>query len=169
MTVADGIALARAVALLPVAWAVAADQRVIAFAVFAVAAASDALDGWVARRSAATGTRGAYLDPMADKILVVGTLLVLAVAGRGWPVWVVAVLAIVREGIATILRTRAVARGTSQPADRIAKLKTAGEMIGVALIITGGRPWAVLGAGLVGVMLLVGFATLPRYVTTRSA
>ncbi len=167
MTVADGIALARAVALVPVAWAIAADQRVLALAIFAVAAASDALDGWVARRSGSAGARGAYLDPMADKILVVGTLLALAAAGRGWPVSVVAVLALLREGIATILRTRAVARGTSQPAGRVAKLKTAGEMIGIALIVLDGRPWAVLGTGLVGLVLLLGFLTLPRYATTR--
>lgn len=169
MTLADGIAVARAVALVPVAWTIVADRHILALAVFAVAAASDALDGWLARRSDAAGTLGAYLDPIADKILVVGTLVALAAAGRGWPVTVVAVLAIVREGIAAILRTRALARGAAQPADRIAKLKTAGEMIGVALIILDGRPWAVLGTGIVGVAVLVGFAMLPRYATTRAA
>lgn len=169
MTLADGIAIARALALAPVAWAILADQNVLALAIFAVAAASDALDGPLARRAGTTGTLGAYLDPIADKILVVGTLLALTAAGRGWPVTVVAVLAIVREGIAAILRTRALARGAAQPADRVAKLKTAAEMIGVALIILDGRPWAVLGTGIAGIALLVGLATLPRYATTRAA
>ena len=52
-------------------------------------------------------------------------------------------------------------------AERLAKAKTAAQMIGVALIIVGERPWPVAGATLVGVALLLGLATLPRYFLTR--
>lgn len=167
MSLADGLALLRALAVIPVAWAVAADLRLAALAIFVLAASSDAVDGWIARRSGGGGPRGAFLDPMADKVLVVGTLIALAAAGRGWPVTVVAVLATLREGIAAAARTRAFRRGWTLPADRIAKLKTAAEMTGIALVIPDGRPWAVLGAALVGVAVLVGFVTLPHYVASR--
>ena len=100
---------------------------------------------------------------------MIGTLVALVSVGSGWPVTVVTVLVALREGLVAYLRARAFARGTALPADRIAKLKTVGEMIGVALIIVGGRPWAVLGAGLVGVAFLVGIAVLPRYVAARLA
>ena len=64
-----------------------------------------------------------------------------------------------------ILRIRAFARGVALPAGRTAKLKTVAEMAGTALIILGGRPWAVLGAGLVGLAFLAGLVTLPRYLS----
>ena len=60
------------------------------------------------------------------------------------------------------------ARASSrEAADTIGKAKTAMEMVGVALVIIGGRPWAVLGAGVVGVAFLVGLVTLPRYFSAR--
>lgn len=163
MTLADLIGVLRALATVPIALAIAADARAVALAIFAIAAATDALDGWVARRMRTTTGHGAVLDPMADKVLVVGTLIALAAVGTGWPVTIVAVLVTLREGVVAILRARAVARGAALPADSAAKAKTALEMAGLALVIVGGRPWAVLGTGIVGLALVIGVVTIPHY------
>ena len=165
MSAADIVALLRALAVIPIAWLVLAGDDAVALAVFVVAALSDALDGWLARRAGGLAPRGAFIDPLADKILVVGVLLALTLAGRGWPVTVVTILVALREGVVTILRARALGRGVTVGADRIAKLKTVAEMVGVALIILDGRPWAVLGAGIVGLAFLLSLATLPRYLS----
>ena len=167
MTAANALTLLRAVAVVPIVWAIAADQRVIALALFGLAAASDALDGFLARRSGNVSARGTLLDPLADKVLVIGTLAGLAAVGTGWPVAVVTALTALREGIVAFVRVRAFARGVQLPADRLSKLKTAAQMIGVALIIVGERPWPVAGAALVGLAFLVSLVNLPRYFATR--
>lgn len=166
MSAADLVAVLRAVTVVPIAWAIAAEQHLIALCLFVLAALSDALDGWLARRSGTVGPRGALVDPLADKILVLGTLGALTAVGIGWPVTVVTALTALREGAVAVFRVRAFVRGVALPAERIAKLKTAAQMIGVCLIIVGERPWPVVGATLVGLALLLGLFVLPRYFTT---
>ena len=165
MSAADLIAGLRALAALPISWAILTDQRPLALGIFVIAALSDALDGWLARRAASLTSHGAFLDPLADKVLVVVTLAALAIAGTGWPVTLVAIAIAAREALVLVLRARTLARGVTDPADRVAKVKTVAEMAGVALIILGGRPWAVLGAGIVGLAFLLSLATLPRYLS----
>jgi phosphatidylglycerophosphate synthase len=163
VSAADLVAIARALATVPIVWAILTDARPVALVVFVLAALSDALDGPLARRAGSLGPRGAFLDPIADKILVVGTLIALALAGAGWPVTVLAVLVGLREGIVAVARWRTLAGGVTLPADQLAKAKTVAEMVGVALIIVGGRPWSVAGAGVVGLGFAIGLLTLPRY------
>jgi len=167
VTAANALTLFRAVAVVPIVWAIATDQRVIALGLFVLAAASDAVDGLLARRFGNVSARGALLDPLADKILVIGTLSGLTAVGIGWPVAVVTTLTALRESIVALIRIRAFARGVALPADRLAKFKTATQMIGVALIIVGERPWPVAGATLVGLAFLLSLASLPRYFATR--
>ena len=81
----------------PVAiWLALRQQLAAAFVVFAAAAASDALDGWLARRRGGTAL-GAILDPLADKVLLVSMFLVLAVMGV-LPDWLV-ILAVFRDAV----------------------------------------------------------------------
>jgi CDP-diacylglycerol--glycerol-3-phosphate 3-phosphatidyltransferase len=167
VSAADALATLRAVLTIPIAFAVLAERRDVALVLFVIAALTDAADGYLARRWGRLGPRGDFLDPIADKILIIGTLLALTLAGTGWPVTVVTILVTLREGLVTILRARALARGIGMPADMIAKAKTVIEMVGVALIIIDGRPWAVFGTGLIGVAFLIGIATLPRYFSAR--
>lgn len=167
MTAATALTGFRAVAVVPIVWAIAADEHVLALGLFVLAAASDAVDGLLARRSGNASARGALLDPLADKVLVIGTLLGLTAVGSGWPVAVVTALTVLREGVVALVRVRAFARGAPLPADRLAKIKTAAQMIGVALIIVGERPWPVAGAALVGLAFLVSLVTLPRYFDAR--
>jgi CDP-diacylglycerol--glycerol-3-phosphate 3-phosphatidyltransferase len=167
VSAADLIAIFRALAVVPIVWAIAAGERSVALAIFVLAAASDALDGWLARRCGGATPRGAFIDPLADKVLVVGTLVALTAVGTGWPVTVITLLVTLREGIVALVRMRALARGIAVPAGRLAKMKTAVQMVGVALIIVGERPWSVAGATLVGLAFLLSLVSLPRYFATR--
>ena len=170
MSAADIVAVLRALAVIPISWAIATDQRGLALVFFIVAALSDALDGWLARRGGTLGARGAFLDPLADKILVLGTLIVLTFApNAGWPVAIATVAISARELIVMIPRARALAQDITVSADMLAKAKTVLEFAGVALIIFGGRPWAVLGVLLLIPAFLVGVLTVPRYFRRRLA
>ena len=91
------------------------------FTVGFLLAASDGLDGYIARRQGTTRS-GAFLDPLADKALVLSALVTLAIEGHlpWWPV----VLIAIREVGMQIYRVWAGRRGVSIPARNSAKLKT---------------------------------------------
>jgi CDP-diacylglycerol--glycerol-3-phosphate 3-phosphatidyltransferase len=95
-----------------------------------VLAGSDGIDGWVARRQGTT-TSGAFLDPLADKFLVLGALGGLAsIHEVSWlPVGLIAA----REVAMSAFRSYAGRRGVSVPASRTAKLKTAAQDLAVML------------------------------------
>lgn len=97
-------------------------SSVLALVVFGVASASDSLDGYLARRNETATRLGAFLDPLADKLLV-GAALVVLVDARSFPLWAALTIAL-REIVVQVLRTRIVSRGGSLPASRTAKLKT---------------------------------------------
>lgn len=88
---------------------------------WAVLALSDGADGWIARRQGTTSS-GAFLDPLADKILVLGVLAALVERHEVW--WVPAVLIAGREIAMSAYRTRVSQRGVSVPARASAKVKT---------------------------------------------
>ena len=93
-----------------------------ATALFAVAIATDWFDGWIARRSDRTSAMGSLLDPVADKILVLSTLIVLVDRGvfAGWMVAAIAA----REFLVSGLRLAALERGVVLGARDLGKLKT---------------------------------------------
>src|SRR5580658_6194070 len=79
-------------ALAPVVvWAILNRRALAALSLFAVAAATDAIDGYLARHFGAATAAGAFLDPIADKLLLTGVYLALALAGSV-PWWLVAVI-----------------------------------------------------------------------------
>jgi CDP-diacylglycerol--glycerol-3-phosphate 3-phosphatidyltransferase len=92
-----------------------------AFAAWVMLAGTDGVDGWLARRQGATRS-GAFLDPLADKVLVLGALLALVDKGRFW--WFPVGLIAVREVGISMYRSWMVRRGVSIPARRSAKAKT---------------------------------------------
>ena len=71
-----------------VVWAVLTARFELAFWLFLVAGVSDAVDGLLAKRLGATSVLGAWLDPLADKTLLVGASIALA-SGGGLPLWLV--------------------------------------------------------------------------------
>jgi cardiolipin synthase len=108
---ANALTLARLLAALPVVLLIQGEAWLAAFSVFLVAALTDVIDGWVAKRLAARSSVGAMLDPIADKLLLAGTFLALAKAGH-WPVWL-AGLIVLRDVLivlgALIVRSRVAA------------------------------------------------------------
>jgi CDP-diacylglycerol--glycerol-3-phosphate 3-phosphatidyltransferase len=104
----------------------------VAFALWVVLCASDGIDGFLARRYGTTRS-GAFLDPLADKVLVLGAMFTLV--GRGvFPVLPVAIIAI-REVTISLYRTFAGARGVSVPATPVAKLKTLFQQLAVGFAL----------------------------------
>jgi CDP-diacylglycerol--glycerol-3-phosphate 3-phosphatidyltransferase len=93
-----------------------------AFLIFCLAALTDAVDGRLARRLGQVTRLGTFLDPLADKLLVVGTLIPLQTLGLV-PAWVVVVV-VARELAVTNLRAIASARGYSVGASASGKVKT---------------------------------------------
>lgn len=112
-------------------------------------AATDGVDGWLARRHGTTRS-GAFLDPLADKVLVLGAMLALVAADR-WPLWPIALIAVRELGIQAF-RSYWVRRGLSVPASTLAKVKTVVQELAVGfclLPLTEDHLWvgnAVLGA-----------------------
>ncbi len=93
-----------------------------ATAFFAVAMATDWLDGRIARRTGRTSPLGSLLDPIADKILVLAVLVVLIDQGV-FPGWMVAAI-VAREFLVSGLRLAAIERGVVLGARDLGKLKT---------------------------------------------
>jgi CDP-diacylglycerol--glycerol-3-phosphate 3-phosphatidyltransferase len=105
----------------------------LAAGIFVVAAATDGLDGYLARRYRAITQTGQWLDPLADKILVSTPVVILAALGE-FPWWA-AVVIVVREIGISLLRAYLGSRGRSMPASRGAKVKTTLQLIAVTLYI----------------------------------
>jgi CDP-diacylglycerol--glycerol-3-phosphate 3-phosphatidyltransferase len=133
VTFADQLTVARALAV-PVVVALFAwdftGHNYWATAVFAVAMATDWVDGWWARRSGRTSDLGRLLDPVADKLLVMAVLIMLV--GSVFPAWMVAAV-IAREFLVSGLRLAALERGVVIGARDLGKLKTWSQAIAAGL------------------------------------
>src|SRR5437588_1723264 len=102
-----------------------------ATALFSAAMATDWFDGRVARRTGRTSPFGSLLDPVADKLLVLATLIVL-LGQDVFPAWMVAAI-VARELLITGLRQAAIERGVVIAARDLAKLKTWAQSVAAAV------------------------------------
>lgn len=100
---------------------------------FALASVTDALDGYIARRYNLTSVLGKFLDPLADKLIVLAVLLMLLDLGRV-PVWA-ALIILAREMTITGLRSVAASEGIVIAARDLGKTKTAFQMVGLWALI----------------------------------
>lgn len=128
-----GLVFARILAVVPIVLLLQApDERnaTWAFAIFCLASLTDAVDGRLARRLDQVTRLGTFLDPLADKLLVIGTLIPLQALGLV-PAWVV-VLVVARELVVTNLRAIASARGYSVGASLYGKVKTIFQTVAAA-------------------------------------
>jgi len=107
------------------------DHAYWATAVFCVAMTTDFFDGRLARRHGRTSALGSLLDPIADKVLVLGTLVML-VGQHVVPAWMVAAI-VVREVLITGLRQAAIERGIVIAARDLGKLKTWAQAVAAAI------------------------------------
>ncbi|MBO0921341.1 CDP-diacylglycerol--glycerol-3-phosphate 3-phosphatidyltransferase [Cellulomonas sp. zg-ZUI222] len=135
--------------------------RLLATGLFVLAAASDRLDGWLARRSGQVTDLGKMLDPIADKLLIGSALVLLSWLGDLW--WWVTVLVLVRELGITVMRFFLL-RYVVLPASRGGKLKTVLQAVAISLYLLPldhlpafvGVPAAVVMAAAVLVTVLTG-------------
>ena len=142
---------------------------------FTVAAITDLLDGYLARKLGVVSVLGKFLDPLADKLIVMAALVWMVPMGR-IPAWVV-VLLLGREISVTGLRSVAASEGVVISAGNEGKTKTALQMIGIIALLLGypyhmaylGLDLGVIDLVRVGQMLVVlsllfSFASAAQYV-----
>ncbi len=103
--------------------------------VFTAAAITDALDGYLARKLNIVSVLGKFLDPLADKLIVMAALVWMVPMGR-IPAWAVVVL-LARELSVTGLRSIAASEGVVIAAGQEGKTKTALQMIGIIALVLG--------------------------------
>lgn len=104
----------------------------VAAVVFAVAAATDSVDGYVARRLDLVTGIGQFLDPLADKLLIGTALVALSLSGRV-PWWATGVI-LAREFAVSGLRIALARRGRALPASPLGKAKTVSQIAAVVLL-----------------------------------
>ena len=100
---------------------------------YGAAAITDALDGWLARRRGLESLLGQFLDPLADKLLVMAVLITMVDMGRV-PFWAVIII-IGRELSITSLRVIAISEGTVIAASQGGKEKTALQMVAILMLM----------------------------------
>ena len=150
-------------------------DRAWSLAWLVLAVGSDGLDGWVARRVRPGGSRlGAVLDPIADKICVVGVVVAIAVHDR--PAWWLLALIVARDLVIVPLaigyRIAVAVRGAPPPVLRAAalgKLTTVAQFAAIGLLLFESR-WTVVAAAIAaaaGLAAIAGYVA--RAVTARTA
>ncbi|MDF1684597.1 MAG: CDP-diacylglycerol--glycerol-3-phosphate 3-phosphatidyltransferase [Legionellaceae bacterium] len=125
-----------------------------AAAIFVLASITDWLDGYLARKLKQTSSFGAFLDPVADKLLVASSLLLLVGAGDRGYITIPAIIIVGREIIISALREWMAEIGSraSVAVNYVGKIKTAMQMIAVILLLAFKPMMSWLG--LIGVILL---------------
>ena len=132
-TPANAVTLARVVALpLLIALLMGTGTEWQALGLWIALVLSDLVDGWLARRQGATRS-GAFLDPLADKILVLGAMTALVAKGEMW--WFPVSLIATREVAVSAYRSYVGRRGVSVPARLSGKVKTWVQAVAVGLAI----------------------------------
>ena len=139
--------------------------RWIAVALYLVAAITDFFDGYLARAWSQQSAIGRMLDPIADKLLVSASLLMLASDGtiRGWSLWAALVI-LCREILVSGLREFLAELRVSVPVTRLAKWKTTAQLVAVGVLLAGpAADLVVPGITLFGIGLLWIAALLTLY------
>ncbi|MDE1570746.1 CDP-diacylglycerol--glycerol-3-phosphate 3-phosphatidyltransferase [Aquabacter sp. P-9] len=139
--------------------------RWVALGLFIAAAVTDFFDGYLARAWSQQSAIGRMLDPIADKLLVSTSLLMLASDGtiRGWSLWA-AVVILCREILVSGLREFLAELRVSVPVSRLAKWKTTLQLVAVGFLLAGPAGDAILpGVSYVGLGLLWVSAVLTLY------
>jgi CDP-diacylglycerol--glycerol-3-phosphate 3-phosphatidyltransferase len=132
-------------------------KEYVAAAIFLLAAITDGLDGYLARRRQQVTTLGQLMDPLADKLLISAALVSLVQLDAA-PAWMAAVI-IGRELAVTGLRSIAQSRGIIMPASSLGKAKMVSQVVTIMLLLVGRGGWPVLSLlGLAGLWLVVAFS-----------
>lgn len=144
------------------------DRSLVAAIIFVIAAVTDLLDGYLARKTGQITKLGRLLDPIADKLLVLSALILLVQIDRVTAL--VAILIIAREVAVTGIRAIAASEGMILSAEVTGKYKMALQVVAIVLLILEGTIFSELGnlhlAGTVTLYLslLLGYISGGRYV-----
>ncbi len=138
-------------------------NNIIAAVIFALAAFTDFLDGYLARKLNLVTDLGKFLDPIADKVLVSTALILMLVApfGGSWQILnaiggIAVAIILARELIISGFRIVAASKGVVLAADKTGKIKTFTQDIAIIILLVG----ADLMPGLYSVMNIVGLVVL---------
>ncbi len=131
----NALCILRMLLVIPVAWLLANHEFKYTLWLFAVAAATDGLDGFLAKRCGWMSELGKILDPLADKILLVGVFLTLGIMGLV-PLWL-AITAISRDMIITVgaITYNAIFGALQGRPTWISKLNTLAQIVFVLLVV----------------------------------
>lgn len=131
----NALCILRMLLVIPVAWLLANHEFKYTLWLFAVAAATDGLDGFLAKRCGWMSELGKILDPLADKILLVGVFLTLGIMGLV-PLWL-AITAISRDMIITVgaITYNAIFGALEGRPTWISKLNTLAQIVFVLLVV----------------------------------
>jgi cardiolipin synthase (CMP-forming) len=159
LNLANLVTLGRLLIVVPLVWLIATDRMDAAFWLFIAAGVSDVVDGFIAKNFNARTELGAWLDPLADKALLAGIYLALAIGG-GLPVWLAA-LVLARDllivvGVILIRRRNTVFRAVPLA---IGKINTFAQILLAACAIADSGGWIELEAQVAVLIVLVATTT----------
>lgn len=109
-------------------------DRLMALAIFGAASITDFFDGYLARKWKQESPLGRFLDPLADKALVIATLIMFILLDQAVPLWMVIVI-ILRDMLVTLMRYLAIRKGAEIRTTRLGKAKTMFQMFSIVLIL----------------------------------
>ena len=137
------------------------DARPIAAILFGIAAVTDFIDGWVARKYNQTSRFGEFLDPVADKLMVAIVLVMLVQAQSGWFEDIIAMIIIGREITISALREwmATIGERANVKVSLAGKVKTTLQMFGIAFMVYK-NPLFGIDIYAVGFVLLVAAAVM---------
>jgi cardiolipin synthase len=138
LSIPNLITLARILLVPVLVWAIASDQIRIAFGLFLAAGVSDAVDGYLAKRFGMATALGAYLDPLADKAMLVSIYVALALIGE-IPLWLV-ILVVSRDImiVSAVILSWLVDKPVQLKPHPVSKLNTVAQ-IALALLVLASR------------------------------
>ena len=128
-------------------------KEVIGAAIFGLAAFTDWLDGYLARRRQQVTALGQLMDPLADKLLITAALISLVQMGLA-PAWMVMVI-LGRELGVTVLRSLVHARGVVIPASPLGKVKMVTQVVAILLLMLSNQVWLFLVPGLIALWVVL--------------
>ena len=161
------IPLLIAVYYLPADWASSHERDLVATGIFLAAAFTDWADGFLARKLNQTSAFGAFLDPVADKLMVAAALIVLVQLGRADAI--VATIIISREITISALREWMAKIGASKSVavSMLGKVKTLAQMVAIPLLLYHAEFWGsdsrVLGNWLIWIAALLTLWSMGYY------
>jgi cardiolipin synthase len=160
LSIPNLITLARILLVPVVVWAIASNQMLFAFLLFAAAGVSDAVDGFLAKRFGMASELGAYLDPLADKVLIVAIYVSLGIVDA-LPRWLV-ILVVSRDLLIVggVLFSWLIDKPVGVKPHWVSKLNTAAQLLLVGLALGALGFGFDAGWGLIALMAAVTILTL---------